>query len=823
MPTSSGIGVSTVSPGVFSQDAEKAEREKQAADEAKWEAKIKAARDPSDITAKQRASLHERFSKPTGPVTKTLGDGTIARNKMKRKSSKHAVDAPKPVTAVSSEPVREEEYDPQKQYLVTSKHQATLMRAVGSKRHLFQQLADEVLEEKQGMGGGLQPTVYVQILTWSFYNRKSGSDFVKLMTEVSAHGLSATGYFNVFELPVEIESEAVPDVLRQDVRYMSVAVGTTEQFVQLHSSYDLLFLLNSGKTKQLEKQRGIKHLSGIYQCAKAGQVRADAIIEEWNKEAYCNIEVAINRKLAVPGGCETIAWYTGGGDADVGGSGNDLLLSVGMHTLEPGVPDCADAFNYYDIVRGEYRRFAMPLSDNALFSGICTPIDFEYEHPHSSSGPVRFLSVSMHRASTWLDAKQAAGSDAASEMDGVSKRKVFYFGAGAHTSAMRSYVGRLQGIQGLSAGILTGAVYIESPEDSAQVLGLRTEAVMHAQQAAAKEAADAEAAKRSAAAAAAEQARADARAADLAKPPLTKSSIGRIFAKKERVLLGHVSLGIEIKAGVLTVQVNEAKGLRAEDTNGFSDPFVQINLSSNAKKVQKTKTIKKSLNPEWNETLTIASITAQQIAEERLEVNVWDWDRVSGNDFMGGCSWSLQELTAAGKVDDWFTLFETDNAKTMNLVPTDADKVAFKLPSAADKAKAVADAAEAAERQAAETLAAAAAKEAKKAARKASKKGPKKASTKKGSKKAAAPCFDLVGFGVSIYVGIGVDLKCRSRNNDDKCKWQHNPQMRNLYSGLPPWRNGTSLTKWEPHGDNPCACRNRTDVCAIRRPDLPGS
>lgn len=52
MPTSSGIGVSTVSPGVFSQDAEKAEREKQAADEAKWEAKIKAARDPSDITVR---------------------------------------------------------------------------------------------------------------------------------------------------------------------------------------------------------------------------------------------------------------------------------------------------------------------------------------------------------------------------------------------------------------------------------------------------------------------------------------------------------------------------------------------------------------------------------------------------------------------------------------------------------------------------------------------------------------------------------------------------------------------------------------------------
>ena len=192
--------------------------------------------------------------------------------------------------------------------------------------------------------------------------------------------------------------------------------------------------------------------------------QADAIVEDWNTEAYCNIEVAVNRKLAVPGGCSTVSWFTGGGDAENGGSGSDLLLSVGMHTLEDDVETCDSAFNYYDIVRAEYKRVAKPLSDNALFDGICSPVDFEHEHPHAWSStpePLRFLSFSMHRSSHWLAAKRNAGSDAAQEMDGISKRKIFYFGPGANTPSMRGYVGRLQGVEDLSTAILTGAVYIE--------------------------------------------------------------------------------------------------------------------------------------------------------------------------------------------------------------------------------------------------------------------------------------------------------------------------------------------------------------------------
>ena len=98
---------------------------------------------------------------------------------------------------------------------------------------------------------------------------------------------------------------------------------------------------------------------------------------------------------------------------------------------------------------------------------VGTPIDFEYEHPHDSSEPVRFLSFSMHRASSWLVAKREAGSDASSEMSGISTRKIFYFGPGAHTSGMQGYVAGLQDIQGLSSAILTGAVYIEGGSQEA--------------------------------------------------------------------------------------------------------------------------------------------------------------------------------------------------------------------------------------------------------------------------------------------------------------------------------------------------------------------
>lgn len=42
------------------------------------------------------------------------------------------------------------------------------------------------------------------------------------------------------------------------------------------------------------------------------------------------------------------------------------------------------------------------------------------------------------------------------------------------------------------------------------------------------------------------------------------------------------------------------------------------------------------------------------------------------------------------------------------------------------------------------------------------------------------------------------------------------PKPRNaIDSRLPQWAGGKSPAKWEPHGDNPCACRNGSSVCDI--------
>ena len=42
------------------------------------------------------------------------------------------------------------------------------------------------------------------------------------------------------------------------------------------------------------------------------------------------------------------------------------------------------------------------------------------------------------------------------------------------------------------------------------------------------------------------------------------------------------------------------------------------------------------------------------------------------------------------------------------------------------------------------------------------------------------------------------------------------PKPRNAVdSNLPQWHGGLSPDKWQPYGDNPCACRNGSDVCDV--------
>ena len=91
--------------------------------------------------------------------------------------------------------------------------------------------------------------------------------------------------------------------------------------------------------------------------------------------------------------------------------------------------------------------------------------------------------------------------------------------------------------------------------------------------------------------------------------------------------------------GTLKVEIHDAADLPAADRNGYSDPFCKFYLDG--KDVFKTKTIKKTLHPVWNEQfdVQIRSRTAVQ-----FELKVYDWDFGDSADFLGGAKINLELL-----------------------------------------------------------------------------------------------------------------------------------------------------------------------------------
>lgn len=56
---------------------------------------------------------------------------------------------------------------------------------------------------------------------------------------------------------------------------------------------------------------------------------------------------------------------------------------------------------------------------------------------------------------------------------------------------------------------------------------------------------------------------------------------------------------LEAYQGVLRLQLRGARNLRPADTNGLSDPYAVVSVANCS---FRTKTVKESLNPDWNET-----------------------------------------------------------------------------------------------------------------------------------------------------------------------------------------------------------------------------
>ncbi len=109
--------------------------------------------------------------------------------------------------------------------------------------------------------------------------------------------------------------------------------------------------------------------------------------------------------------------------------------------------------------------------------------------------------------------------------------------------------------------------------------------------------------------------------------------------------------------GTLNVVIKQAKDLPKMAATGLTDGFVKCYLlpdrSSGGKR--KTGVIKNNLNPVWEEKLVYEKVVLEELSTERvLEVTVWDFNKGSSNDFIGGLRLGPNpRRVGAGKHKEW--------------------------------------------------------------------------------------------------------------------------------------------------------------------------
>ena len=75
----------------------------------------------------------------------------------------------------------------------------------------------------------------------------------------------------------------------------------------------------------------------------------------------------------------------------------------------------------------------------------------------------------------------------------------------------------------------------------------------------------------------------------------------------------------------------------AQDLTGLSDPFCKLKYEG---KVQKTNVVRENLNPEWNE-----SFDFEYVPGASMKIEVFDWDFLGSNDFMGTVVINMSAVT----------------------------------------------------------------------------------------------------------------------------------------------------------------------------------
>uniref|UniRef100_A0AAY4AMC5 C2 domain-containing protein n=1 Tax=Denticeps clupeoides TaxID=299321 RepID=A0AAY4AMC5_9TELE len=109
-------------------------------------------------------------------------------------------------------------------------------------------------------------------------------------------------------------------------------------------------------------------------------------------------------------------------------------------------------------------------------------------------------------------------------------------------------------------------------------------------------------------------------------------------SKHQSMRLSDVHRKSQLWRGIVSISLIEGHDMQPMDSNGFSDPYVKFRMGHQK---YKSKTIAKTLNPQWREQFDF------HLYDEQggfIDITVWDKDAGKKDDFMGRCQIDLSQL-----------------------------------------------------------------------------------------------------------------------------------------------------------------------------------
>lgn len=106
--------------------------------------------------------------------------------------------------------------------------------------------------------------------------------------------------------------------------------------------------------------------------------------------------------------------------------------------------------------------------------------------------------------------------------------------------------------------------------------------------------------------------------------------------KQEKVGTLFFSLEYNFEKKAFVVNIKEARGLPAMDEQSMtSDPYIKMTILPEKKHKVKTRVLRKTLDPAFDETFTFYGIPYTQIQELALHFTILSFDRFSRDDIIG--------------------------------------------------------------------------------------------------------------------------------------------------------------------------------------------